>query len=164
MLLLQTKLRKHSRRGLPFFVSCLSVSLLTSFILYYIFIPSFIYWIVILYLALYSFSLSLYLFFGASFVLWFHLVFIYFYFFPSLISGMPKMTDYKVGRTPACVKTWCLRHEAKKGAQLKRMGLWRPLHTGLSHDADVSFCLFCFMSWCLSWRSWCAAALRRMEV
>jgi hypothetical protein len=28
------------------------------------------------------------------------------------------------------------------------------------HDGDVSFCLFCLMSWCLSWRSWCAAALR----
>jgi hypothetical protein len=36
------------------------------------------------------------------------------------------------------------------------MRLWKPSHTGLSHDADVSFCL---MSWCLSWRSWCAAAL-----
>jgi hypothetical protein len=29
----------------------------------------------------------------------------------------------KVGRTPACVKTRYLRHDAKKGAQLKRMRL-----------------------------------------
>jgi hypothetical protein len=57
------------------------------------------------------------------------------------------------------VKTRCLRHETKKWAQLKRMRLWKPLHIGLSHDADVSFGLFCLMSWCLSWRSWCAAAL-----
>jgi hypothetical protein len=53
-----------------------------------------------------------------------------------------------------------MRHDAKKGAQLKRMRLWKPPHTGMSHDADVSFCLFCLMSWFLSWRSWCAAALR----
>jgi hypothetical protein len=39
------------------------------------------------------------------------------------------------------------------------MRLWKPPHTGLSHETDVSFCLFCLMSWCLSWRSWCAAAL-----
>jgi hypothetical protein len=44
----------------------------------------------------------------------------------------------------------------RKGAQLKRRRLWKPSHTGLIHDADVSFCL---VSWCLSWRSWCAAAL-----
>jgi hypothetical protein len=61
------------------------------------------------------------------------------------------------------VKTWCLRHEAKKGAQLKRMRLWKPPHTGLSHDADVSFCFFCLMSWCLSWSSWCAAALKQLS-
>jgi hypothetical protein len=41
----------------------------------------------------------------------------------------------KLGRTPACVKTRCLRHDAKKGAQLKRMRLWKPPHTDLSHDA-----------------------------
>jgi hypothetical protein len=29
----------------------------------------------------------------------------------------------------------------KKGAQLKRMRVWKPPHTGLSHDADVSFML-----------------------
>jgi hypothetical protein len=58
------------------------------------------------------------------------------------------------------VKTQCLRHDAKKEAQLKRMRLWKPPHTGLSHDADVRFCLFRLMSWCLSWRSWCAAALK----
>jgi hypothetical protein len=40
------------------------------------------------------------------------------------------------------------------------MRSWKPPHTGLSHDADVSFCFFCLMSWCLSWRSWCAAALK----
>jgi hypothetical protein len=39
------------------------------------------------------------------------------------------------------------------------MRLWKSPHTGLSHDADVSFCL---MSWCLSWRSWCAAALKHV--
>jgi hypothetical protein len=57
------------------------------------------------------------------------------------------------------VKTRCLRHDAKKGAQLKRMRLWKPPHTGLSHDSDISICFFCLMSWCLSWRSLCAAAL-----
>jgi hypothetical protein len=35
------------------------------------------------------------------------------------------------------------------------MKLWKPSHTGLSHDSDVSSCLFCLMFWCLSWRSWC---------
>jgi hypothetical protein len=44
------------------------------------------------------------------------------------------------------------------------MRLWKPPHTGLSHDADVSFSLFCLMSWCLSWRSWCAAALKEAKV
>jgi hypothetical protein len=44
------------------------------------------------------------------------------------------------------------------------MRLWKPPHTGLSHDADVSFCFFCLMSWCLSWRSWCAAALRQRNL
>jgi hypothetical protein len=39
------------------------------------------------------------------------------------------------------------------------MRLWKPPHTDLNHNSDVSFCLFCLMSWCLSWRSWCAAAL-----
>jgi hypothetical protein len=34
------------------------------------------------------------------------------------------------------------------------------VQSGLNHDADVSFCLFCLMSWCLFWHSWCAAALR----
>jgi hypothetical protein len=67
----------------------------------------------------------------------------------------------KVGRTPANVKTRCMQHYAKKGTQLKRKRLWKPPHTGLSHDADVSFSLFCLMSWCLSWRSWCAAALTK---
>jgi hypothetical protein len=47
----------------------------------------------------------------------------------------------------------------KERRQLKRMRLWKPPHTGLSHDADVSFCLFSLMSSCLSWRSWCAAVL-----
>jgi hypothetical protein len=40
------------------------------------------------------------------------------------------------------------------------MRLWKPPHTSLSHDADVSFWGFCLMSWCLSWRSWCAVALK----
>jgi hypothetical protein len=39
------------------------------------------------------------------------------------------------------------------------MRLRKPPHTGLIHDADVSYCLFCPMSWCLSWRSWCTAAI-----
>jgi hypothetical protein len=69
---------------------------------------------------------------------------------------------YKVGRTRhpsryVTVKTRCLRHGAKKGAQLKRMRLWKSPHTGLTHDADISFCP---NSWCLSWCSWCAAALK----
>jgi hypothetical protein len=51
----------------------------------------------------------------------------------------------------------------KKGAQLKQMRLWKPPHISLSHDADVSFCLFCLMSWCLSWRSWCAVALTCLD-
>jgi hypothetical protein len=69
-----------------------------------------------------------------------------------------------IGRTPACVKT-CNSQDTmsatwrKERTQFKRMRLWKPPHTGLSHDADVSFCIFCLMSWCLSWRSWCAAAL-----
>jgi hypothetical protein len=61
------------------------------------------------------------------------------------------------------VKTRCLRHDAKKGAQLKRMRLWKLPHTSLSHDAVVRFCLFFLMSWCLSWRSWCAAALKQCK-
>jgi hypothetical protein len=75
------------------------------------------------------------------------------------------MHESKVVRTPACIKT-CNSQDAmfatwrKKGAQLKRMRLWKPPHAGLSHDADVSFCLFCLTSWCLSWRSWYAAALK----
>jgi hypothetical protein len=45
------------------------------------------------------------------------------------------------------VKTRCLRHDAKKGAQLKRMELWKPPHTSLSHtltsyqDSACSFSL-----------------------
>jgi hypothetical protein len=40
------------------------------------------------------------------------------------------------------------------------MRSWKPPHTSLSHDADVSFCLLGLMFWCLSWRSWCAAVLK----
>jgi hypothetical protein len=63
-----------------------------------------------------------------------------------LIQWMPEAgfcvgVAPKLGRTPSCVKTRRLRHDAKKGAQLKRMRLWKPPHTGLSHDADVSFML-----------------------
>jgi Mn2+/Fe2+ NRAMP family transporter len=77
----------------------------------------------------------------------------------SLLSHvlMPVLTQLVCGRTNSqdtMSATW------RKGAQLKRMRLWKPPHTSLSHEADVSFCLFCLMSWCLSWRSWCAAALR----
>jgi hypothetical protein len=68
----------------------------------------------------------------------------------------------KVGRTPACVKT-CNSQDTisatwrKKGAQLKRMSLRKPPLTGMSHDADQSRmkqdCVFCLMSWCMSWCS-----------
>jgi hypothetical protein len=40
----------------------------------------------------------------------------------------------------------------KERAQLKRMRVWKPPHTGLNHNAGVSYCLFYLMSWCLSWR------------
>jgi hypothetical protein len=67
-----------------------------------------------------------------------------------------KNVKLKVDR----VKTWCLRHEAEKGEQLKRMRLWNLPQTGLSHDADEprmkQDCVFCPVSWC----SWYAAALR----
>jgi hypothetical protein len=48
------------------------------------------------------------------------------------------------------VKTRCLRHNEKKGAQLKRMRSWKPPHTGLSHYVSImsqTLCLDCYMSW-----------------
>jgi hypothetical protein len=38
-------------------------------------------------------------------------------------GSMSSVNNCKVGRTLACVKMRCLRHDAKKGAQLKRMRL-----------------------------------------
>jgi hypothetical protein len=85
-----------------------------------------------------------------------------------LFDGNVLVTVYfssllKVGRTPACVKT-CNSQDTisatwrKERSTIETNEIIKPPHTGLSHDADVSFCLFCIMSWCLSWRSWCAAA------
>jgi hypothetical protein len=55
---------------------------------------------------------------------------------------------------------------SKERSTAETIEIMKPPHTGLNHDADISFMLtnhewsnFYLMSWCLSWRSRCAAAL-----
>jgi hypothetical protein len=50
---------------------------------------------------------------------------------PGGMSSHYTLHPLKLGHTPACVKTQCLWHDAKKGAQLKRIRLWKLPHTGL---------------------------------
>jgi hypothetical protein len=81
----------------------------------------------------------------------------------------------KVGRTPACVKTcnsqdtmsatWRkerstvkMNEITKTAAHRSQSWCWRHIHAGESRMKQ--HCVFCLVSWCLSWRSVCATALR----
>jgi hypothetical protein len=98
MLLLRTKLRKHARRGLRFFISCLFLCLLLSFFSIHLFLSLFteLRFFIYYFIQFLSFSIVSFIwcFFRFMTSLSIHL-----YFPPSIISGMPKMTEYKRGES-----------------------------------------------------------------
>jgi hypothetical protein len=88
-------------------------------------------------------------------------------FYLSQINLFPTTSSYfsKVGRTLACVKTCNSQHTMSATWRKERSKIeTNEIMKTAAHRSESwclrQFYLFCLMSWCLSWRSWCTAALR----